>query len=329
MHLIGLASDKRLGRHIQAADMMVKDAVGRYLQRSMRRWTRNTAATYGQVARSHIYPHIGRERLGALSTSRVQDWIDLLVRKGLSASVIGNARIILSGACADLVRMGELARNPVTGVRLPARKRKEKLTWTTQDVGKVYKAARMYPQMETYYRVAITTGMRPGEIRALKWSDVDFDAGVIMCQRTVTRDEQFRQMVGENTKTGRSRTIAVPAATLDSLRQLRQAQRLIRMETLHWKDTGLVFTRGDGNLLPQQTIATRHRMICAAAGVPRIRMHDTRHTAATLLLKAGVNPKIVSEILGHHSIAITLDVYSHVSVDMQRTATDLLGEIAE
>lgn len=329
-HLRTVGRAKRDGRYTPESRITVADAVAEYIERGRDRWTANTIASYGQVARSHITPHIGTLRVATLTTSQVQGWIDTLARKQLAPSTIRNARIVLAGTCGDLVRLGVLVRNPVTGVRVPSRKRTTQQVWNEHQVRAVIAvASRTAPVMAVYYRVALTTAMRPGEIRALMWRDIDFEAGTITCQRTVTRDEQFRQVVGTATKTDRARVIAVPASTIAALRELRTGQLARRLAAERWAPTDLVFDRGDGNMVAQQTLRNWHEGICRAADVPQIRMHDTRHTAATMMLKAGVNVKVVSEVLGHRNITTTLDIYTHVSVDMQRTATDLLGEIAD
>lgn len=326
--LIDLATDRRVGRYTPVSVMTVKQAVESYLRRNAERWSTNTQASYRQVAASHVYPHLGNERIAGLTTSRVQAWIDKLKQKGLAPSTVRNAHIIVRGTCADLVRMDELPRNPANDVRLPTRKHAKKAVWSEQQVSAVIHAAsELYPQMAVLYRVALTTGMRPGELRALMWKDIDFDAGTITCERTITRDERFRQEVGTTTKTSRSRTIAVPPSTMQALREHRTRQLERRLATTGWMNTGLVFERGNGQMAAQETLRKMHARICKAADVPIIRMHDLRHTAATLLLRRGVPAKVVSEILGHASISTTLDIYSHVDVTMQRGATDILGEI--
>lgn len=328
--LIELSGDRRIGRHTPVSVMTVKQAVESYLRRNADRWSTNTLASYRQVAKSHIYPHIGNERIAGLKTSRVQSWVDLLNRRGLAASTVHNAHIIIRGTCGDLVRMDELPRNPANDIRLPTRKRTRRETWNEAQVADVIRhAAEMYPYMAVMYRVAITTGMRPGEIRALKWQDIDFDAGTITCERTVTRDERFRQRVGTSTKTSRVRTIAVPASTITALREHRTRQLERRLSTTGWIDTDLVFERGNGQMVAQESMRKHHEKVCKAAGVPVIRMHDLRHSAATILLRRGIPAKVVSEILGHANIGTTLDIYSHVDVSMQRSATDILGEIAK
>ena len=328
--LIDKSTDKRLSRYIPASQITVMQACEQYLKRHASDWSTNTLASYRQVSASHIYPTLGKERIATLTTTRVQAWVEQMARRGLSTSTIRNARVILNATCADLLRFGEIARNPVTGVRLPRKQKSSFEVWDADQVREVlHQAQERYMQMATFYRVALTTGMRPGEVRALKWKDIDMAAGVITCQRTITRDDQFRQIVGATTKTHKSRTIAVPQSTITALQELRKDQLARRLAADLWNATDLVFDRGDGNLVAQQTLRNRHAVICKAAGVPQIRFHDLRHTAATMLLKAGVHPKIVSDILGHSSITITLDLYSHTDVSMQRAATDLLGDIAE
>lgn len=328
--LIDKSTDKRLNRHTPASQVTVMQACEHYLRRHTAEWSTNTQASYRQVATSHIYPTLGKEMISTLSTTRVQAWVEHLTRRGLSTSTIRNARLILNGTCADLLRFGEISRNPVTGVRLPRKQKHSFEVWDADQVRLVLDHAEaISTQMAAFYRVALTTGMRPGEVRALKWRDIDMAAGVITCQRTITRDESFRQIVGSTTKTHKTRTIAVPQSTITALHELRKDQLARRLAAERWNTTDLVFDRGDGNLVAQQTLRNRHEAICKAAGVPQIRFHDLRHTAATMLLKAGVHPKIVSDILGHSSITITLDLYSHTDVSMQRAATDILGDIAE
>lgn len=327
--LIDHATDRRVGRYTPVSVMTVKEAVEGYLRRNAERWSTNTQASYRQVAASHVFPHLGNERIAGLTTSRVQAWVETLKKKLAPATVV-NAHIIVSGTCADLVRMDELQRNPAAGVRLPSKKRSAKTVWDEQQVADVIKqATTLYPQMAVLYRVALTTAMRPGEIRALMWKDIDFDAGTITCERSITRDARFRQKVGMTTKTTKTRTIAVPVSTIEALRVHRTKQLERRLAHGEWIDTGLVFDRGNGQMAAQESLRRQHVKICTSAGVPVIRMHDLRHTAATLLLRRGVHPKVVSEILGHASISTTLDVYSHVDVTMQRSATDILGEIAK
>jgi integrase len=224
------------------------------------------------------------------------------------------------------VRLGALPANPVTDTRAPARARSERATWTETQVAAVLTAVRDDPRYHALYLVALTTGVRPGELRALMWSDLDADRGVLTVRRSMTRTDTFRHIIGDGTKTGRRRTIALPAVTVAALATCRADQRQRQIAAPAWRDLGVIFDRGDGNPIPQQTLASVHDRTAARAGVPRITVHGMRHTFATIALANGVHPKIVAEILGHSSIGTTLDIYSHVSVDMQRSVIDSLAE---
>lgn len=169
--------------------------------------------------------------------------------------------------------------------------------------------------------------MRLGELLALRWEDVDLERGTLAARRTATRAADGRFTVGEP-KGGRSRQVALAPEAIAALRRhrARQAERRLRLGAL-WQDPGLVFDRGDGSGLTHQAVGERMRRRVARLGLPPIRFHDLRHSAATLLLEMGVHPKIVSELLGHAGISITMDRYSHVTEAMHREAAGQLGEL--
>lgn len=335
-HLQDIGRSRRAGRYTPESDLTVAEAVSEYIERGKMRWSSNTVATYSLLHKGQIAPHLGKVRLTELTPRRVQHWLDQLAvkvvrhpsgeRRTLSPAVIENARTVLSGACKEAMQLGVIAANPVSGTRAPARKRTGKVTWTPDEIATVLEHVADDVRYHAYYLVALTTAMRPGEIRALKWGDIDFDTGVITCQRTMTRDDTYHHKIGDTTKTGRARPIAVPETTITALRTLRSDQLQRRLRADVWGETDIVFDRGDGQPLAQQTVSNVHQRITAATGVRKIRMHDLRHTAATLMLKNNVHPKIVSDILGHSSIATTLDIYSHVDVSMQRLATEALAD---
>lgn len=326
-HLRKIARDKRSGRYVPPSELTVEGLMAEYLERGKQRWSTNTQASYALLVRRWIIPGIGMQRVVELTTRYLQTWFDGLVRDGQQPSQVNNIRIILSGAFREAVRLGTLATNPVTGIRTPTRRKTVLSTWSAPDVRAVLAACAGDVWMHTFYTVALTTGMRPGELRALMWKDIDLEAGRIQCRRSMTRDASFRAMVGDQTKSGRTRVIAIPGETVIALKSVQQDQRTRRIAHADWQATDIVFDRGSGTFIALTTLETRHRAICAAAKVQHIRLHDLRHTAATLLLEADVHPKVVSDILGHSSIAITMDRYAHVSDALQRAATSRLGDV--
>lgn len=335
-HLRDIGRAKRADRYTPESDITVAEIVTEYIARGEHRWSTNTVATYRLLAKQHITPHIGTLRIVTLTTRQVQHWLDTLTSKRirhpkgekreLSPAVIENARTVLSGACKEAMQLGVIPANPVSGTRAPSRQRSLKVIWTAEDIRAVLSVVAADPLYRAYYLVALTTGMRPGELRALQWHDIDTNEGIITCQRTMTRTADYKHMIGDSTKTGRARSIAVPASTLEALKKWRRTQNERRLQADAWHDLDIVFDRGDGNPLAQQSVATHHRIVCEKAGVDRCRLHDLRHTAATMMLRNRVHPKVVSEILGHSSISTTLDIYSHVDVDMQRLATDAIAD---
>lgn len=180
------------------------------------------------------------------------------------------------------------------------------------------------PLYGALWRLALLTDMRRGELVALRWSDVDLDAAHVTVRRRATVTADGKPTEGEPKSTKGRRTIALPASCVDALRWLcvRQAERRLRLGDL-WAAGDCVFDREGRRLLPDKLRYPLQR--CAKElGVPVIRIHYLRHTAATLMLEQGVSPRVVQEVLGHGSITITLDRYSHVSVSLQRAAMDAL-----
>lgn len=316
----------RSGTYTPESKLTVREAVTEYLDRGAHRWTSNTLATYRLTARNQVFPLLGDKKLVELTPRMVQLWIDALTPK-VSASVIENARLILSGAIKEAIQLGVPITNPVSGLRLPKRKKTPIVTWTPEHVRMVLESVKSDTMVSAFYLTALMTGIRPGEIRALMWGDIDFDHATIVVQRTMTRDANFRAMVGSETKTHRNRTIAITMPVIDALKRWRADQRIRRVAHPDWQDTGIVFDRGNGEFLPLTTLETIHNRTIATAGVPKIRLHALRHSFASIALANGANVKVISDMLGHASIATTLDIYAHPNADMHRSMVEGLGMV--
>jgi integrase len=327
-HLRTIGRAKRSGRYTPDDGLTFLQSVDDYLARGRSRWRESTYRSYLTIRDRVIDTPIGTRRLTELTPRTMQYWIDDLSRTFAPARV-EVIRAVASGALKEAMRLGVITSNPLSGVRMPRHRHWTSTTWTSAHVATVLAAVQDDPLMYLYYVVALSTGMRPGEIRALKWGDIDLDRAVLTCQRSMTRDVNYTQVIGTTTKTGRARTIALPDTAVTALRTHRREQAERRLARSTWHDADLVFDRGDGAPIPQQTIWRRHKDAVEQAGVPWCRLHDLRHTAATLLLEAGVSVKVISEMLGHSKIGITLDLYVSVSLDMQRRAADALGAVLD
>lgn len=232
-HLRAVARGKRTGRYQGESDLTVAELVGAYIQRGRHRWAANTVATYDLLLRRQIAPHLGSVRASELTPARVQRWLDQRTGE-VSASILQTARTVLSGAYREAVRLGTVPLNPVTGTKAPARQRRAATTWTPAEIGRVLEAAKDDAGLYARYLVALTTGIRPGELRALMWEDIDLEAGVLTVRRTMTRDAAFHHVVGSTTKTGRSRSIALMPETVEALKHHRAEQRKRQLAAVAW-----------------------------------------------------------------------------------------------
>ena len=182
-------------------------------------------------------------------------------------------------------------------------------------------------RLEALYILAITTGLRQGELLGFKRDDVDPGSGSLQVRRTLTTAKGGPVLSAPKTK-GSRRTVKLSQTALEALRSHleRQLGEVDRAGGL-WRENGLIFASEVGKPLDRRCVTTyRFKPLLKRARLPQIRFHDLRHTCATVLLSKNVNPKVVSEMLGHSSIAITLDTYSHVLPTMQESAAKAMED---
>ncbi len=229
---------------------------------------------------------------------------------------------VLKAALRQAVRWGMLANNPAEGVRPPLAKAREIRVWDEGQARRFLEAARGSRYYALFY-TALATGMRLGELLGLAWEDVDLGQGVVHVRRSLaTCVTRTGEPAWQEPKTLSSRRrIPLGKEAVEVLKQHRKTQleERLRLGSL-WRDYGLVFCTRTGGPLFEPNVWKALERCSLKAGVPRIRFHDLRHTHATLLLRQGVHAKVVSERLGHASVKITLDTYSHVLPDTQGEA---------
>lgn len=281
--------------------------------------------------RLHLVPRLGRVRLARLSAQHVQQLYAAKLGEGLSPTTVHHLHATLHKALDAAVRLDLIPRNVSELVDAPRMAERVIHVLTAEQARTLLEAVRGH-RLEALYVLALSTGMRQGELLGLRWRYVELDASggaVLRVATALKRLKRTHQWAFAEPKTKRSRrTIALAPQTADMLRRHRARQlqeRLLVGEA--WRDLDLVFATGDGGpLWPHNVFHQFHRFL-ERAGLPRIRFHDLRHTCATLLLAARVNPKVVSEQLGHASVAITLDIYAHVLPDMQQDAAAALASV--
>jgi integrase len=250
-----------------------------------------------------------------------------LLDRGLSPKTVSNVHGVLHKALDQAFRWRLVTSNVADLVDPPRVPHHEMKALGPDQARSVLETAAGDP-LEALYRLAVTAGLRQGELLALRWPELDLERGMVSVVATLEQRRGCEPVVAQP-KTPRSRRqIALTEAAVDSLRHHRRTQKEDSLRVGRpWLDTGFVFARADGRPLSMSIIGKAWTVLNAAAGVPRVRFHDLRHTAATLLLSRGVHPKVVSEMLGHSTVAITLDTYSHVMPTMQREAAQVMGDL--
>ena len=305
------------------------EPVGAYL----RRWLEHTAPTmapstahrYEIDIRRHLVPEIGDIALAKLTPIAVQELYQRKLASGLSPRTVEHVHGVLHRALDQAVKWQLVARNVCDAVEAPRGSAAEMKTWNADEM-RAFLVGTAQHEWAALWRLALLVGMRRGELLALRWADADLDRGMVAIRRTLSRDRRGRWYVREGAKSrsGR-RPIALPASCVTALKAHRaaQAERRLRLGPA-WVDDGLIFDRGEGRGINPSHLGKVFGRETARLGLPRIRFHDTRHTAATFMLSQGDHPKVVQERLGHSSIRITLDLYSHVLPDTQRASADRL-----
>jgi integrase len=315
--------------YTDAGKLTVREFFDRWLDASAPTLRPATVRRYRDLARLHIAGVVGNLKLAKLSPAEVQRLYADRLAAGLSPTSVRHVHGLLHRALGDAVRWGLLARNVTDAVDPPKRSTPEARTWDAREVATVLATA-AGDDLEALWRLALLTGMRRGELLGLRWTDVDLDGGALSVRRTMSRGASSRLENGEPKTASGRRRIALPASVVESLRRHRVRQLAYRLQAgPAFEDRGLVFANETGGPVHPNSLAIRFRRLIAAAGVPTIRFHDLRHTCATLLLSQGVHPKVVQERLGHADIAMTMNLYSHVTADMQRQAADQLDAAIE
>jgi integrase len=324
MWLTAKLREKDLGMFVEPASISLNAYLDQWLEEIARAKVRE--ATFdGYVAKLkvHVRPTIGLKRLSDLQAHDIQKLYNDMTRRGLSAKTVRHVHNVLSPSLKQAVKWRLLSQNPCDLCELPRIAKREMQCFTPEETAVFLQ----YAKSDRYYAafvLAIETGMRPEEYLGLKWSDIDFGS----CRLSVRRALVVRKGGGfafTEPKTPQSRrSIPLSQSAIAVLKSHRKEQLEARMLNRDvYEENDLVFPSELGTPTLYGNLDRRHfKKIIQAAGLKKIRLYDLRHTMATLLLSKGLNPKIVSERLGHSSIALTLDTYSHVLPTMQRDATE-------
>ncbi len=262
--------------------------------------------------RGNAVPRIGAKKLSKLTALDLQALYANLAEFGLSPRSVHHVHRVLHRAFVQAVRWSLIPRNPCDGATSPKAPRAELTIWNPEEADAFLLATREH-RMHALYVLALTTGMRQGELLGLKWADIDLNTGTLAVRRAL-QWQRGNGLVFTEPKTARSRRkIHLSQTALAALRAHKDRQSFDRHAAgSAWAEHGLVFCNATGEPLSPTNETKRFQRAVPAAALPAIRFHDLRHTAATILLAKCVHVKLVSEMLGHSTIVLTLDTYSHV-----------------
>jgi integrase len=313
------------GRLVMGRDLTVAQYLERWLAEAVRHSVRpKTYENYDLCVR-RLLPHLGRVRLRALAPEHIQHALGELLDRRLAARTVRQVHMVLRCSLKQAVLWRLIPSNPSDAVKAPRAERKEMRTLSEEEVRRLL-AVTAGTRHHSLWVFLVTTGVRLGEALALRWADIDLLEGHANIRRALQR-QRGAGMVFVEPKSSRSRrTVPFPPETLRALeahrgdldRERQQAAKL-------WQENDLVFPSPDGRPRDMAYLSfTFHRGL-KRAGLPRIRIHDLRHTAATHLLTKHVHPKVVQDLLGHSTIAITLDTYSHVMPPLAREASGFMA----
>jgi integrase len=322
-------SDRASGFVFDAGTLTLGGYLDRWLSHSVRGSVRQrTFERYEQIARVHIKPTLGRIKLKAITPTHVRGLYREKLDDGLAPRTVQYIHTTLRKALKEAVQDGLIPRNAADAVKAP-RPAKKEINPLAPEQARIFLEMASGDRFEALYLLAIHCGLREGELLGLKWDDLDLEAGTLSVRRTLSETKELGRIF-EPPKNGKGRSIKLTPGAIEALRGHLQCQ-LDEIERAgdRYQDQGLVFPSRAGTPMNAKNLTARSfKPLLIKACLPHsVRLHDLRHTCATLLFRRGVHPKIVQELLGHATISITLDTYSHVLPNMQGEAVAAMESV--
>ena len=312
---------KNKGRLVVDSGLLLEQWLEEWLKSMKAHSARNSLLIYERCIKKYLVPELGDCRLNQLDPLLIEQMVGRLVERGVSSADRHKSVKVLRQSLKDAVRLKKLYANPADKARLPKVVRKEMRCWTKEEAQRFLASAfdhRLYP----LWALALDTGMRQGELLALRWGDINLDEGYLDVKHTLEEIRgEFRL---KEPKTPKSRRrIWLGSTALAALWAIKDRPGPLSKGASGAK----VFHTSTGNWLNRDNLCVYLRTAILNAGVPRIRFHDIRHTNATLLLAAGVGIKTVSERLGHANVGITMETYAHVLPGEQKAVAAVSGAL--
>ena len=316
------ATDLRRGMLAVGSNTTLQEYLENWLENVHKPTIRlSTYLNYRKLLKNYLVPGLGKVKIHRLTPQQVQGFYSQKMSEGLAPKTVNNIHGVLHKSLDNAVKWNILPRNVCDAVTPPRIPRKEKNVLTKQQAHTLLEEVKAH-RLEALLTLAITTGMREGELLALHWQDINFEDHSLQVKRAVSYFKEYGYVESEPKTAKSRRTIKLPVFVVDILiRHKVQQEEQRRQVGSAWIDKGLLFTNAQGYYFSSSTLRKVFRRFLVSIGLPHMRFHDLRHSAATILLAMKVHPKVVQEILGHSQITMTLDVYSHALPSMQEDVT--------
>jgi integrase len=316
----------RAGLTFTGAQLPLREFLSQWLGSIRESVKGKTLHQYGQIVRDHIAPRLGNIKLKDLRPDQIQALYNEKLDSGISARTVILIHAVLHRALKHALKQGIIGRNPTDAVNRPKFRRKEMCTLSDNQVRTLLLVVKD-TRFEALFWIAVSTGLRQGELLGLRWSDLDWQSRRLHVQRQLQRVTGGLEFTEPKSAAG-NRVVVLGE---EAIAKLRKHQNILIQEKQKaeekWEEHDLIFPSSHGTPLDHRNLYRFFKLFLKDAALPDIRFHDLRHTAATLMLQQGIHPKVVQERLGHADITLTLNTYSHVLPSMQEEAAEKLDEL--
>jgi len=280
-----------------------------------------------QVVRTHLLPSFGYREVHSITTYDIQNFLSKKTQDKLSPATVKIIRNTLSKAFQTALDWELIKKNPIERVKLPKIEKNEKHIWTVEEAKQFLDHCEVL-RWKVAFSLALHTGLRRGELMALKWQNIDLENRTIKIKESLAYTKE-QGLFFTTPKTANSvRELVISSSLIGYLKLVRDEHKKMKERMgPAYHENDLVICTAEGKPVQPRNLARTFDRLIEKAKVKKISLHGLRHTNATLLMKQGINPKIVSERLGHSNVSITLDIYSHTDLAMQEESVSRLEEL--
>lgn len=317
------------GMLLLPAEITLRDYLNMWIDKRRNKLSPSTISGYLSIIRNHLIPELGFVRLKDLKPYLLDDYYEIKLETLSGTTVLHHHRLLNKAMVDAMKKYRVISRNPLDGVEAPRAQRYKANVLDKDEIGLLFKALEGH-SLELYIKVMLFLGLRRGELLGLKWEDIDYDKKTITINNNLIRGgDDGTEVILTTPKTeGSNRTIVLSYNIINIFNKHELIQKELKLKQgLIYKDKDFIFCNEDGSNINPASFSKRFGEFIKEKNLKSIRLHDLRHTNATMMLLSDVPAKVASERLGHSNVSITLDLYSHVLDEMKEEATSKLDDI--